>query len=294
MTELEQYLKSRAELIDGALDDILPAEEDAPQRLHRAMRYSALAPGKRIRPILCLAGAEAVGGSAANALMTACALELIHAYSLIHDDLPSMDDDDFRRGRPTSHKAFGEATAILAGDALLTLAFETLAADSLLADRPCRLILAALSRAAGSRGMVGGQEADICSQGKPATRETVEYIHARKTGALLTAAVVCGGIAGNANPAQLAALTDYGAKTGLAFQIQDDLLDLEGDPEKLGKRTGQDAAAAKATFPAVAGVAAAREEVSVLIAGALSALGAFPAAADPLRWIARFIEERQT
>jgi geranylgeranyl diphosphate synthase type II len=293
MSELEQYLKSRASLIDGALDDILPSEEDPPYLLHRAMRYSALAPGKRLRPVLCLAGAEAVGGSAAPALKTACALELIHAYSLIHDDLPSMDNDDFRRGRPTSHKAFGEGVAILAGDALLTLAFEVPAADPLLTDRQCRLIVAELARAGGSRGMVGGQEADLCTQGKKATRETVEFIHSRKTGALLTAAVVCGGIAGNANASQLAALTDYGAKTGLAFQIKDDLLDIQGDPKKLGKSVGQDAAASKATYPAVAGIEGARDEVSRLVAGALSSLGALPASADPLRWIARFVEERE-
>jgi geranylgeranyl diphosphate synthase type II len=292
MRDLEHYLKSRAAMIDAALDEILPAEEETPYLLHRAMRYSALAPGKRIRPVLCLAGAEAVGGAPSAAVKTACALELIHAYSLIHDDLPSMDNDDFRRGRPTSHKVFGEGVAILAGDAILSLAFEASATDKLLTDPQCRLIVAELARASGSRGLAGGQEADLCSQGKKVTRETVEFIHARKTGALITAAVVCGAIAGHASPAQLAALTDYGAKIGLAFQIKDDLLDIQGDPKKLGKSIGQDGAAGKATYPAVVGMEAARDEVSRLVAESLAALSAFSSSADPLRWIARFIEER--
>lgn len=292
--EFQDYLQQKRELIDSALDRLIPGEEITPSLLHRAMRYSILAPAKRIRPILCLAACWAVGGDEAVAVSTACALELIHTYSLIHDDLPSMDDDDLRRGLPTSHNVFGEGAAILAGDAILSLAFEIVARDEKLTDRQCRLVVEELARAGGSRGLVGGQQADLESQGKKATAERVEYIHSHKTGAIITAAVRCGAIAGKAGANQLAALTDYGLKIGLAFQIKDDILDIQGLQEKLGKSTRQDEKLSKATYPAILGLEKSRRELDGLISQALNNLRSFGDEADTLRCIARFIMTRET
>ena len=292
-TEFTDYLRQKRELIDSNLDRLLPPENEAPPIIHRAMRYSILAAAKRIRPILCLAACRAVGGDEADAVAPACALELIHTYSLIHDDLPSMDDDDFRRGIPTSHKVFGEGTAILAGDAILSLAFETIARDEKITDWQCRRLVEELGRAAGSRGLVGGQQADLESQGKKVSAQKVEYIHSRKTGALITAAVRCGAIAGKAAAEQLDALTDYGEKIGLAFQIKDDLLDIQGLEEKLGKATRQDEKLNKATYPAILGLEKSRLILRELLEEALEKLSIFGTEADPLRSIARFIGERE-
>lgn len=302
--DLAAYLQTRSRAVDAALDAALPPESAPPETLHRAMRYSVFAGGKRIRPVIALAAAEAVVGGdaeqAAAAMPVAVALELIHTYSLIHDDLPAMDDDDLRRGRPTSHKVFGEAGAILAGDALLTEAFRVLAEG-----RPPRgvsggthalRLLAAtaeLARAAGAAGMVGGQMADLEAEGRPVTLADVEFIHARKTAALIAAAAVSGGLAVGADEAQVAALRRYGAAAGLAFQIADDVLDVEGEAEALGKGTGGDAAAGKATYPAVAGLAASKTRAAALAEEAAAAAAVCGEAGAPLAALARFIVARR-
>ncbi len=291
--ELKKYLEEKRTLIEAELERLLPPEEGPAPLLPRAMRYSVLAPGKRIRPILCLAACRAAGGEEKNALRSACALEFIHTYSLIHDDLPSMDNDDLRRGRPTSHKIFGEGIAILAGDALFTLALEMVEEDSLLFDRQCRRIAAELARAAGWNGLVGGQVLDLTSEGKKISARELEGIHRRKTGALLTAAVRCGGLAGVAEIQKLEALTAYGEKIGLAFQVKDDLLDLPGEAADLGKTPGKDEKHHKATYPAVLGVERSRDFLKQLLEEAQKALKIFGTEADPLRAIASFIGERR-
>ena len=258
--DLAAYLAERRALVDAALERVLPAEDTPPATVHRAMRYSVLAGGKRLRPILVIAGAEAVGGAPREVLPTACALELIHTYSLIHDDLPAMDDDDYRRGRLTSHKVFGEAMAILAGDGLLTLAFKLVADNAALARDPrvLRDVVTALADAAGTFGMVGGQVVDIESEGKTITPETLEYIHLHKTAALIRAAMRVGALLGGGGPAAVEAIGDAGRDLGLAFQIVDDILDVEGSLEELGKTAGSDARKQKATYPALHGVPASR------------------------------------
>ena len=231
--DLKPYLETRRALVDAALDRTLPTEDTPPTNLHRAMRYSVLAPGKRLRPILVIAGAEAVGGAAPAVMDAACALELIHAYSLIHDDLPAMDDDDYRRGRLTNHKVFGDAIAILAGDALLTLAFQLVAGNAARMSDP-RLIAQVISDvadAAGTNGMVGGQVVDIESEGKAVSAETLDYIHTHKTAALIRASLCAGALLARAEPPQLAAMHACGEALGLAFQIVDDILDVEGSSE---------------------------------------------------------------
>ncbi len=292
--DFQAYLAEKKELIDGALAESLDREKDCPEILRQAMRYSLLGGGKRIRPILCLAACRAVGGREEQALASAGALEMIHTYSLIHDDLPAMDDDEFRRGRPTLHRAFNEGTAILAGDALLTRAFEVIARDRRLSDRQVRRIVTELAAGAGERGMVGGQQADLDAEGRRVDGKALEYIHSRKTGAFLTASVLCGAIAGGASPKQLKILGAYGKAIGLAFQIKDDLLDREGEIGKLGKATGQDEKTGKATYPAVWGIEVSREKLRDAIDEALASLEAFGREADPLREIARFIGERET
>lgn len=291
--EFKKYLEDKKALIDAELDKLLPPEEGPSKLLARAMRYSVLAPGKRIRPILCLSACRAVGGEEKNSLRTACALEFIHTYSLIHDDLPSMDNDDLRRGLPTSHKVFGEGIAILAGDALFTLALEVVEKDKLLSDRQCREIAAELAGAAGWDGLVGGQVLDLISENKTISARELEGIHTRKTGALLTASVRCGGIAGGADARELEALTVYGAGIGLAFQIKDDLLDLKGEQADLGKTPGKDEQVHKATYPALLGVEKSRRLLERLLQKAQTALTAFGSEADPLRAIARFIVTRR-
>jgi geranylgeranyl diphosphate synthase, type II len=295
--DLKAYLKEKIALVDVALDQYLPTEQERPQSLHKAMRYSIFAGGKRVRPVLLLAACEAVGGAIARAMPAACAMEMIHTYSLIHDDLPAMDDDDFRRGRPTNHKVFGEAIAILAGDGLLTEAFKLMANPAFSAgvDAGARMaVISEIATCAGSYGMVGGQVVDMESEGQPEMDlPTVQYIHTHKTGALIKASVVAGALLGGADEKQLAAIRRYGEAAGLAFQIADDILDIEGTTEEIGKDAGSDEARGKATYPAVMGLAAAKQEAKEMMDEALNALSRFGAEAEPLREIARYIVERK-
>lgn len=291
--DFQQYWDLQRRRVDAALDRYLPAEDQPPETIHRAMRYSVFAGGKRIRPLLCLASAEAVADHAPGVEAAACALELVHTYSLIHDDLPALDNDDFRRGRPTCHKQFGEAMAILAGDALLTLAFEVLARpETGEAGRRARLV-EELARAAGtSGGMIAGQVADLEGEGRPPTPELLETIHRAKTGALLTASVRMGAICAGADEQQLAALTRYGRHVGLAFQIVDDLLDVEQSSEALGKTAGKDARQQKITFPAVYGLPASHRMAEQEYAAALRELEGFGERARRLRELADLIVHR--
>ena len=295
--DLKAYLKEKIAQVDAALEQCLPREEERPQNLHKAMRYSIFAGGKRVRPVLMLAACEAVGGTIDRAMPAACAMEMIHTYSLIHDDLPAMDDDDFRRGRPTNHRVFGEAIAILAGDGLLTEAFKLMAnpAFSAGADPAARIaVISEIATCAGSYGMVGGQAVDMESEGQPEMDlPTVQYIHTHKTGALIKASVVAGALLGGADEQQLAAIRRYGEAAGLAFQIADDILDIEGTTEEIGKDAGSDEARGKVTYPAVMGLAAAKQEAQAMMDEALHALSIFGIEADPLREIARYIVERK-
>ncbi len=289
------YMKERAAAVDVALDRYLPAESEPPETLHKAMRYSVFAGGKRLRPVLVIAGAEAVGGSMADVMPSACAMELIHTYSLVHDDLPAMDNDDFRRGVPTSHKIFGEAMAILAGDALLTLAFR-LVAQSLRpgADgRALRDVLLDVADAAGHAGMVGGQAADLEAEGRPVGADTVDYIHTHKTGALIRTSLRAGATLCGATAAQIQALSVAGANLGLAFQIVDDILDVISSSAELGKTAGKDQVQRKATYPATHGLEASRARARVLIVEAEEALGVLGPRAEPVRALGRFILERK-
>ena len=294
---LKGYLAERKALIDRALERHLPGEGNDPPVLFEALRYSLFAGGKRVRPILCLAAGEAVGGDRETLLPAACALEMIHTYSLIHDDLPAMDNDDYRRGRLTSHKVFGEGIAILAGDALLTEAFRLLASRELMPGiEPERLLVVAgeIAGAAGGFGMIGGQALDICSEGEPVDYETIHRIHALKTGALIRISLRTGAILAGASETELASLSDYGRQIGLAFQIADDILNVEGDPTSLGKGTGSDAARGKVTFPALLGIDASRARAEALVIEALGSLETFDERADPLRAIARYIVARDS
>ena len=294
---LKEYLDGRKRRIDEALDRCLPTEDFFPPRLFQAMRYSLFAGGKRLRPILCVAAAEAVGGMADFVLPGACALEMIHTYSLIHDDLPAMDDDDFRRGKPTCHKVFGEGVAILAGDALLTEAFHLLAGRDLAERIPEKTVVAAVrivAEAAGHSGMVGGQTVDVLSEGKPADAETLQYIHSRKTGAMIVASVKLGAVLSGAGEEQVAALASYGGRAGLAFQIADDILNVEGDRKLLGKNTGSDVSRRKMTYPGLLGLDAARDKARELVEAAVNDLAEFDHRAEPLRKIARYILERKS
>jgi len=292
--DVAAYMKERAAAVDAALDRFLPAESVRPERLHTAMRYSVFAGGKRLRPVLVIAGAEAVGGRMDDVMPTACAMEMIHTYSLVHDDLPAMDNDDFRRGVPTNHKVFGEAMAILAGDALLTLAFG-LVAENFRARPESRLadVLADVAGAAGCGGMVGGQVADLESEGVQVTAETVDYIHAHKTGALIRTSLRVGAVLCGATAAQTRVLSIAGESLGLAFQIVDDVLDVVGSPEELGKTPGKDLVQQKATYPALHGVDASRARARDLIAEAEEALAELGARAEPIRALGRFIVERK-
>ena len=283
--------------VEGVLDRWLPPTERVPQRLHAALRYSVLGTGKRLRPILVYATGEALGAAIERLDAPAAAVELIHGYSLVHDDLPSMDDDDLRRGRPTCHRAFDEATAILAGDALQVLAFQILAQDpAFAADAPLRAhLIELLADASGTDGMAGGQALDLAAVGRQLTIAELEDIHQRKTGALIRASVLMGAAAAvERNAERQSQLARFGQLIGLAFQIQDDILDVEGDPATLGKATGADRAKDKPTYPSVAGMAQAKHRCRELHALALDALADFGPGGDVLRWLADFVIERDS
>ena len=282
-------------MIDASLEKMLQ-DSNSSKTLFRAMKYSLMAGGKRIRPVLCLAACEAVGGEPEDALTAACALEMIHTYSLIHDDLPAMDDDELRRGKPTCHIAFDEATAVLAGDALLTLAFEVLSSgdfDKVNQAAQWLQVIRLISEAAGYQGMIQGQMLDIASEGLKLSVDELETMHRLKTGALIEASLACGALLGGADDRQKALLSDYACKIGLAFQVADDILNVEGNPELMGKAVGTDSQREKSTYPAVLGIQAAREFSIKLVQGALQALETFDKQADPLRGIARYIIERK-
>ena len=287
------YLESRCALVDRALERLLPAEDTPPATLHRALRYSIFAGGKRLRPVLVLAAAEACGGAAENALPAACAVECLHTYSLIHDDLPCMDDDDLRRGRPTSHKVFGEAVAVLAGDALQALAFESVARMSPAPGYSGADYVTELARAAGSRHLIAGQVMDLEGEGKPLDADALRAIHEGKTAALLTCCTRLGGMSAGGSTAQLDALTRFGHSLGLAFQVIDDILDVTQTSEKLGKTAGKDVAARKATYPSILGLDASRTEATRLTRQAHDALTVFGEAARPLRLIADYLLDRE-
>jgi geranylgeranyl diphosphate synthase type II len=295
--DLKAYLEERRGLVNRTLEAYLPAVRGPAFRVVQAMHYSLFAGGKRLRPILCLAAAEAVGGDAGEVLPVACALEMIHTYSLIHDDLPAMDDDDLRRGQPTCHKKFDEATAILAGDGLLTLAFQIMAdAASHFEGREADLlaVIQLIAAASGYPGMVGGQMLDLQAEGRKVTLKELETIHRMKTGALLTAAVRSGAMMAGGTRAEVTALTGYGEKFGLAFQVTDDLLDVEGEAAEMGKATGMDAERRKATYPGLLGQGEAREWAQRLVAAAVADLEDFGPAAGPLREIARYLLVRRS
>ena len=293
--DVQSYMAERARAVDAALGRYLPSESDPPATLHKAMRYSVFAGGKRLRPVFVIAGAEAMGGRMDEVMQTACAVEMIHTYSLIHDDLPAMDNDDFRRGVPTNHKVFGEAIAILAGDALLTLAFRLLADNFAVGSdaHALRNVLIEIADAAGSAGMVGGQVADIESEGKRVGAETVDYIHTHKTAALIRASIRAGAMLAGATPSQLVALGLAGGNLGLAFQIMDDILDVTATSEELGKTAGKDQAQQKATYPAVHGLEVSRIHAKALVGEAHAALQSLGPRAEALRALGTFIVERK-
>jgi geranylgeranyl diphosphate synthase type II len=299
--DIKQYMASKAEMVNKRLKELLVREDEYPQSVHKAMHYSLFAGGKRLRPVLALASSEAVGADCSAAIDAACAIECIHTYSLIHDDLPAIDNDDLRRGAPTCHKAFGEAHAILAGDALLTAAFEIMAGINM----PSRVfsgglsgngralqVISEVARAAGSIGMIGGQVVDIESEGKDISFPELEYMHIHKTGALIVASVRSGALLGGASGEEMTSLTRYAEAVGLAFQIADDLLDVEGSEQAMGKHTGSDRKKGKATYPAIMGVQESRQRATDLAGRAISSLEGFGTDASALRSIAAYIVSR--
>jgi len=290
------YLARRAAEVNQWLDRLVPSETTPPEQLHRAMRYSLLAGGKRLRPSLTLAAGEALGAYTDDLMPAACAIEMIHTYSLIHDDLPAMDNDDLRRGRPTCHKAFGEAVAILAGDALLTQAFRVLSADApgRDAERQVRVIREIATAAGSVDALIGGQIADIESEGKNVDASTLEYIHRSKTGAMITASVVVGGIIAGAREEQISNLRGYGERIGLAFQIADDILDVTSTSEQLGKTPGKDQAANKATYPAIHGIDASNSRARQLVDEAVRIAAGLDLQTRVLEDLARFIIARSS
>ena len=290
---LDEYLEDRRGLIDAALEKVVPSESEYPETIHRAMRHSLFGGGKRIRPILTMAAAEVVEPRVNTVERAACSLELVHTYSLIHDDLPALDNDDFRRGRPTCHKVFGEAMAILAGDALLTLAFRVLSdLSDVPGERRIRMVTELATGAGTVNGMIGGQVADLEAEGKPVDAAHLDYIHRSKTGALIRASVRIGAIYAGADQAQFEALSKYGTHIGLAFQIVDDILDVVGSTETLGKTAGKDAAQQKATFPALYGLEASRDQANLHLAEAVEALRPIGGPSVRLREIAGRIVTR--
>lgn len=275
------------------MDKLLPKASTKPVTIHKAMRYSIFAGGKRLRPVLAIAAAEACGGNAKEVMPLACAVECIHTYSLIHDDLPSMDNDDFRRGRPTNHKVFGEGVAVLAGDALLTIAFEMAGKANAWPRYSHKDIVLELAKCAGSLFLVGGQVADLEGEGKKLSHKDLVYIHERKTSALLTTSIRLGAFSANATPAQLKNLTAFGYNLGLAFQVIDDILDCTKTSEQLGKTAGKDAAVGKATYPSVLGMKKAEAEATRLTKRAMDALKPFGKKADRLRELADYLLKRE-
>jgi len=290
---LQEYLRNRIAAVDQALDHYLPHARTKPATIHKAMRYSLFAGGKRLRPVLALAAAETCGGETEAALPMACAVECVHTYSLVHDDLPCMDDDDFRRGRATSHKVFGEGIAVLAGDALLTEAFAIVAGAPGTPRYPVAALVRELASAAGSRWLIAGQVADIEGEGKKATARDLRYIHAAKTAALLTTSIRLGAMSANATPARLEALTRFGRHLGLAFQVIDDILDVTQTSEKLGKSAGKDIAAQKTTYPSVLGLERSKKEAARLTRIALDSLKPFGRRGARLREIADYLLDRE-
>ena len=298
--DIEKYLKEKAEVVEAALDRLLPSAKDYPQSLYGAMRHSIFAGGKRLRPILVMAACEAVGGDVEDAMNTASAFECVHTYSLIHDDLPAIDDDDLRRGKPTCHKAFGEASAILAGDALLTIAFEMIADTPHVDPKRLLRVSAELAKGSGHAGMIGGQVVDIESEGSEISFPVLEHIHIHKTGALIVAALKSGAIIGGADTVTTEKLTRYGEALGLAFQVADDILNVEGSSAELGKAVGSDEERGKATYPSIVGLKESKEMAEALGAKALEALDALPSdmpsdmndKIEPLRALVKFVIER--
>jgi geranylgeranyl diphosphate synthase type II len=294
MFDLKTYLDDKQEIVNKKLNEILDSFNDN-SRIFESMRYSLNAGGKRLRPILSIAAAEAVGGDGLSAVHMACTIEMMHTYSLIHDDLPAMDNDDLRRGKPTSHIQFDEATAILTGDALLTLAFEVATTQNIsLSKRPAvhLEIIKLLAKAAGCQGMIAGQMGDIFSEGKDLMLHELKAIHRLKTGALIEASVHAGAIIGNGNEEEVDKLRSYGKHIGLAFQIMDDILNVKGDPSLMGKAVGSDAKRGKSTYPAIIGMRRSEKDASQLIQTGLQTLQHFDKKADPLRAIGKYIIER--
>jgi geranylgeranyl diphosphate synthase type II len=290
---LADYLTDRAKFVDALLDRLIPTAETRPATLHRAMRHSVFAGGKRLRPVLCIAAAEACGGSKESAAFAACAVECLHTYSLIHDDLPCMDDDDFRRGVPTCHKVYGEGIAVLAGDALQALAFQLVAKTPVTVRHTAAALVTELALTAGSLHLVGGQVADLEGEGKKLPLEDLKYIHQSKTAALLTTSVKLGGMSADATADQLDALHRFGMATGLAFQIIDDILDVTQTSEKLGKSAGKDLISEKSTFPALMGLDASRDEAHRLTTAAHQALSTFGTQGNRLRELADHLLSRE-
>jgi geranylgeranyl diphosphate synthase type II len=288
-SDFTEYLAAMAATVDRALDDFLPPLKSTPQTIHKAMRYAVFAGGKRLRPILCLAAAEACGGDALKAMPAACAVEILHTYSLVHDDLPCMDDDDLRRGRPTCHKVFGEGMAVLCGDALLTEAFFILAQSSATPRYKSDAFIRELALSAGSRHLIGGQVMDLEGEGKALTKAQLVAIHKAKTAALLTSSLRLGAMSVNATPAKFHALGSFGQALGLAFQIIDDILDVTQSTEVLGKTAGKDANVDKATYPSIVGLEKSRREAAVLTKKAMEALTVFGTKAKRLHQIADFL-----
>ncbi len=289
---LEAYLAGQTAAVNAALDRFLPGPKTAPVTIHKAMRYSLFAGGKRMRPALCLAAAEACGGSRAAAMPLACAVECIHTYSLIHDDLPAMDNDDFRRGKPTNHKVFGEGIAILAGDALLTQAFEVAAQCQGWPRYSHRQIVLEIAKAAGSLELIAGQVADLEAEGKKISASHLRYIHERKTSALLCCSARLGAMSANCSPAQLKALTNFGYHVGLAFQVIDDILDVTQTSDKLGKTAGKDTKSQKATYPSIVGLEKSRKIAKELTDRAFAALKIFKEQAVALEALAAYLLKR--
>ncbi len=292
--DIKTYMAQISAMTEARLHELLPAEQSYPEVIHEAMAYSVFAGGKRFRPVLCMAACEAMSGNAQAALDAACALECIHTYSLVHDDLPGMDNDDYRRGKLTNHKVFGEGMAILAGDALLTYAFEILAnMDNGDNSRQIVQMIRELAKASGEAGMIGGQVVDIISEQKAPSLELLEYIHTHKTGALIVASVRMGAILGGADESQLSAFTAYAHQLGLAFQITDDILDVIGDAEKIGKPVGSDEKNQKATYPLLFGLEQSKQMAQDAVDAAVKALEPFGDNADMLRQLAIYLLHRE-